>query len=489
VLLLALALSLLAHGVLLAALQQRLGFFEQSARPPAMSLRVVELAGARPPATASAASMNDDEAARARTGDTRGREQSSPPDQGARPGGADNRADAGVLAVTTPVKAQGQLAEPPASAASTTQAKTEPTPSSQAPASGKPRSGAPSTDAANSAAPPERPEPGPTPAATKTHMTAARGSVSEQQTPAAETRSAESGADSARPSTPRRTVAAAERRAVALPKPKPSPAPDQERRLALQPEPAPAPERPARAGAPNAEVAGNRRAQGARSKLSGLAALDAEIAESRRRQARNEQMKPPGPAPRSADPHKAMRGLAALDAEIAAARSDGNTAGQTADAAAPAPSRGETLTGLAALDAEIAASRGATAAGHRHRDASTKRAADTQAEPGAPPAGDPAARGRAERRYLAALRRALERQQHYPASARRRRLEGTARVQFTIAANGSFSGVQVSQSAGAEALDAAATGTVERLARFDPIPAAIGRDRWTVRVPIVFRLN
>jgi protein TonB len=102
---------------------------------------------------------------------------------------------------------------------------------------------------------------------------------------------------------------------------------------------------------------------------------------------------------------------------------------------------------------------------------------------------DARARGQAERRYLSALRHALERERHYPPTARRRRLEGTARVQFTIAADGGFSGIRVSQSAGAASLDEAAASTVRRLARFDPIPNAIGRSRWTVRVPIVFRLN
>lgn len=191
--------------------------------------------------------------------------------------------------------------------------------------------------------------------------------------------------------------------------------------------------------------------------LSGLAALDAEIAAARRAQAAER-----GTAPQSDTAGKRLSGLAALDAEIAASRSPGN--GRHAE--------GSRSTG------RLQTSR---RGGADHRDTSTA----TDADGG----GEAAERGQAERRYLAALRRALSRERHYPPMARRRGLEGTARVQFTIAADGAFSGIRVSRSAGAASLDDAAARTVRQLARFDPIPPVIGRRHWTVRVPIVFRLN
>ncbi|MCG6940310.1 MAG: TonB family protein [Thiohalocapsa sp.] len=212
----------------------------------------------------------------------------------------------------------------------------------------------------------------------------------------------------------------------------------------------------------------------------------------------------PAPRPAPPEPKPAQRqpvpGLAALDAEIAAARRQRDAA-SPAPAPPPAPSsRGtaDARAGLAALDAEIAASHGrgrahdqrpdrADSAGHGNGHGNGHAA--PRAHGGSRQQTDPAARGRAERRYLSALRHALERERHYPLSARRRRLEGTARVQFTIAANGAFSAIHVSHGAGDAALDEAAAATVRRLARFEPIPAVIGRSRWTVRVPIVFRLN
>lgn len=187
----------------------------------------------------------------------------------------------------------------------------------------------------------------------------------------------------------------------------------------------------------------------------------------------------------TAAPERELSGLAALDAEIAAARK----------ARAEAADSDAALSGLAALDAEIEASARQSRSGR----ANERTAAQRSGRAGATPAGrtpgrsatgaEPAARGQAERRYLAALRRALARERHYPPVARRRGLEGTARVQFTIAADGGFSGIRVSRSAGAQSLDDAAERTVRRLARFDPIPRVIGRQHWTVRVPIVFRLN
>jgi TonB family protein len=208
---------------------------------------------------------------------------------------------------------------------------------------------------------------------------------------------------------------------------------------------------------------------------------------------------PAASEPSPAEP-RSLDGLAALDAEIAAARkrtAPRPTSPPVDDRAIPPAVRAPATkpSGLAALDAEIAASRGRSTDTGPQRGASgaaratrptQQRAPD---EPGRAKTADAGGRGQAERRYLSALRRALERQRHYPPSARRRGLEGTARVQFTIAADGAFSGIRVSRSAGVATLDEAAEHTVRRLARFEPIPAAIGRNRWTVRVPIAFRLN
>lgn len=234
-------------------------------------------------------------------------------------------------------------------------------------------------------------------------------------------------------------------RAAAKPKPKPKPAPKAE---------SPAPERVSATAKRDATAAPER-------ELSGLAALDAEIAAARKAKAEEADSGQP-----AADGDAELSGLAALDAEIAASAEQSRGGG--ADSRRPAPDSGR------ATNKPAGRTPGRSATG---------------SQPGAEPGPEPGSRGRAERRYLAALRRALARERNYPPTARRRGLEGTARVQFTIAADGGFSGIRVSRSAGAKTLDDAAERTVRRLARFDPIPGAIGRQHWTVRVPIVFRLN
>ena len=100
-----------------------------------------------------------------------------------------------------------------------------------------------------------------------------------------------------------------------------------------------------------------------------------------------------------------------------------------------------------------------------------------------------AAKKKAESRYLSELRRAIQRRKYYPKTARKRGMEGTVRVQLTIHANGKFSGIRVGASSGSKELDKAAMVAIKRLGHFKPIPKAVGRSRWTVRVPITYKLR
>ncbi len=215
----------------------------------------------------------------------------------------------------------------------------------------------------------------------------------------------------------------------------------------------------------------------------------------------------PHPASKQADEPPSRAGLAALDAEIAAIRraqardragmavqSTPESRIQPASDPTTGPPQGSTKSssraGLAALDAEIAASKSRQhpAMGEvlRSRAASATSAATERQLGGKASA---ARTRRAEGRYLSALRHAIERRRHYPESARRLRLEGTTRVQFTIGSDGAFSAIRVVQSAGHAGLDEAAIASVRQLGRFRPIPEAVGRSRWTVRLPLVFRLD
>ncbi len=120
-----------------------------------------------------------------------------------------------------------------------------------------------------------------------------------------------------------------------------------------------------------------------------------------------------------------------------------------------------------------------------------------QAQPSAPAGtaavareeGSSSERARAEGAYLAELQRAIKRQQRYPEAARHRGTEGTATLTFVLQADGRIDRVQVARSAGDTELDQAAVEAINRLGRFKPIPSVLGRDSWTLRIPIRFDLR
>lgn len=96
---------------------------------------------------------------------------------------------------------------------------------------------------------------------------------------------------------------------------------------------------------------------------------------------------------------------------------------------------------------------------------------------------------KAEASYLAELQRAIARHQRFPDDARRRNKTGTATLSFLVQGDGSIRQVRVAKSSGDANLDAAAVEAMQRLNRFKPIPPTIGRQSWSLRVPIRFDLR
>lgn len=86
-------------------------------------------------------------------------------------------------------------------------------------------------------------------------------------------------------------------------------------------------------------------------------------------------------------------------------------------------------------------------------------------------------------KIVSKLRRSLR----YPSAARRERLNGVVRVQFTISANGGVQGIRVVGSSGSAVLDKAAIDTVRRAAPFPSIPRDAGRTNWPFTVPLEFK--
>ena len=91
--------------------------------------------------------------------------------------------------------------------------------------------------------------------------------------------------------------------------------------------------------------------------------------------------------------------------------------------------------------------------------------------------------------YLAALAAKINRNKYYPLSSRRRGEEGKVVVRFVVQKNGELTELSIVESSGSRRLDAAALKTLRRVSPFRPIPETLGRDNWSISVPIAFSLR
>lgn len=92
------------------------------------------------------------------------------------------------------------------------------------------------------------------------------------------------------------------------------------------------------------------------------------------------------------------------------------------------------------------------------------------------------AEGKGHASAVAAIRTAIERAKYYPLTAKRRGIEGTATVEFTINGDGMPGKINIAASSGSEILDNAALATITRAAPFS-------HDIRTIKVPISFKLE
>lgn len=94
-----------------------------------------------------------------------------------------------------------------------------------------------------------------------------------------------------------------------------------------------------------------------------------------------------------------------------------------------------------------------------------------------------------EGEYLRGLQQAIARNRFYPPEARGSEVKGTVVVGFTLQGDGRLADIRLVKGSGHEVLDRAALETLRRLGTYKAIPAALGRSRWPVRVPIAFDLR
>ena len=94
-----------------------------------------------------------------------------------------------------------------------------------------------------------------------------------------------------------------------------------------------------------------------------------------------------------------------------------------------------------------------------------------------------------EQAYLARLAALIERHRFYPRMSRRLLEQGTVVLRLDLRRDGEFAEVAVSNASGHDRLDEAALETLHKVARFDPIPDVLQRERWSILVPIEYRLR
>jgi protein TonB len=115
-------------------------------------------------------------------------------------------------------------------------------------------------------------------------------------------------------------------------------------------------------------------------------------------------------------------------------------------------------------------------------------AAPAQPAPVRPPvdAGRVAA---TEQAYLVRLAAHIERHRFYPRMSRRLREQGTVVLRLVLQRDGEFAEIAVNDPSDHDRLDEAALETLRKVGRFDPIPDVLQRERWSILVPIDYRLR
>lgn len=101
---------------------------------------------------------------------------------------------------------------------------------------------------------------------------------------------------------------------------------------------------------------------------------------------------------------------------------------------------------------------------------------------------DPLSRTTLEQAFLAELQQTIAAHRFYPPAARAHQIRGRVSVAFVLMADGAIAHTEVRESSGHSILDEAALETLRRVERFKPIPAALGKNNWHIRVPVHFTL-
>lgn len=119
-----------------------------------------------------------------------------------------------------------------------------------------------------------------------------------------------------------------------------------------------------------------------------------------------------------------------------------------------------------------------------------ERAAPAAVAKGAPdsPGDNPRAKA-AEADYYSLLSAHLNRKKKYPTEAKKALQQGIVTVRFTVARDGSVSGVSIRKTSGHELLDQATLDLMQRVAPLPRFPRSMTKDSVTISLPIEYSLR
>ena len=89
--------------------------------------------------------------------------------------------------------------------------------------------------------------------------------------------------------------------------------------------------------------------------------------------------------------------------------------------------------------------------------------------------------------YINELYELLNKNKHYPKMARRRHLEGTSYVGFTLCKDGSIKNVVLIKSSGHKILDKASLKLLKKIRSYKPIPKTVSRVSLNLKIPIKYK--
>ncbi|MDX9746763.1 MAG: TonB family protein [Syntrophales bacterium] len=91
--------------------------------------------------------------------------------------------------------------------------------------------------------------------------------------------------------------------------------------------------------------------------------------------------------------------------------------------------------------------------------------------------------------YLVKIKKRIERFWGYPSAAAARRIEGTAMILFSVAADGALDSIMITTSSGSALLDQGTISAIQSASPFEPLPPAYGLSKLNIQASFAYKLS